>query len=297
MDSGDPLDPTEGTRVDLGDDLLEKTAVARPGAPAGSDARTQPPQLVLHDLSDAFESARILQNEGFLDEAKKLLRKILISDSRHWEAKEKLAEIHELELKQILEGREPVRPRLRGMDPSPAPEHPSDFDADAIRSRLVRDLNLEPRDEDGPLELVRDAGTSANYVQFLVRKLGALDARASLDLGIAYFEMGLYSVAERLFELSGQLDTSGMAESAVLRVEALVQLERWADAEMVLDEVLARGMADLEAYTRLECAYWKARILSARGRGGEAEAWFLEVIQADPTYRDALDRYHRGKRR
>ena len=64
---------TEGTRLDLGDDLLEKTSVT--GMPAMPSAAM--------DAEDSFASAEILLGEGLVEEAKKILRKILRVEPDH----------------------------------------------------------------------------------------------------------------------------------------------------------------------------------------------------------------------
>ncbi len=127
----------EGTRVDLGEDLLSEPTRAlsiSPTPPATPEA------LALTSPSDHWESAKILFNEGFIEESKKALHQILIHDPSHVEARRKLGEIHELELKQIF-ANESARPRpLRSG--GPAAIEVRAWEIDRIIQDLDRDLKL-----------------------------------------------------------------------------------------------------------------------------------------------------------
>src|SRR4051794_40327574 len=86
---------SEATRVDLGDDLLIPATPPAMGGPEGGAAEE-------HSSDDQYQSARILINEGFTEDAKKLLRKILITDPHHVAARNSLGEILNREMQDLL---------------------------------------------------------------------------------------------------------------------------------------------------------------------------------------------------
>src|SRR4051794_3122912 len=93
------------TTVDLGDDLLERTASHTANSfhiPKPVDdvhVESAPPLPTTADeIADQLQSAKILVNEGLVEEGKKLLRRILIADPRNLLARKRLDEIQELEL-------------------------------------------------------------------------------------------------------------------------------------------------------------------------------------------------------
>src|SRR5438067_805610 len=122
----------EGTRVDLGDDLLSEKTRVLPGM--DPTVVSSPPSAT---MEDHFESAKILLAEGLPEEAKKILRQILRSDPGHVLAKKTLNEIHDLELKQIF-GSEKPRRRVGEKPTQPL----SVLDSQQILRQLDRDLGL-----------------------------------------------------------------------------------------------------------------------------------------------------------
>src|SRR4051812_7771187 len=84
-----------GTSVDLGEDLLESTNTQSP-------IQTKP-EILDHQIEDQYESARILANEGLVEEAKKVLRRIILLDPAHVAARKKLQEIQSQEMKNIFQ--------------------------------------------------------------------------------------------------------------------------------------------------------------------------------------------------
>ncbi len=293
MGVGDQSQELEATRVDLGDDLLEKTAVLTvpDSRPAQGTSSSSKALVQVTDSQDAFESARILLSEGFLEDAKQLLRKILIADSTHFLAREKLSEIHELELRQILEGRERVVPRMQTSAEVAPLFDPGQFDSDLIARELELDLGLETVSR---LELLARAEAEAQYGVEILRRLRGADARAWIDVGIAYLEMGLCGIAERVFHQAGLEDPQLLPEASLLRAQASFSSGRFSDAEMILDELLARSTDSDRIVLRAECGYWMGRVLERKGQHEEAKRWYREVHQIDATHRDVQDRLRRN---
>lgn len=288
MGEGDNPDQLEATRVDLGDDLLEKTAVIQAppavASPPGHAHSASPPAVQITDPQDAYESARILLSEGFQEEAKHLLRRILMEDSSHAGAKAKLAEIHEFELKQLLEGRPSTHPRRLTQPPVEPRLRLEEIDTEAVARLLEKDLNLtEP-----PLRLVSDAAGETRFLANLRTTFRGAAAAQKIDAGVAFLEMGLYSAAALLFGEAAQSGERG-AEANLLLAQTQFRAGRLSAAELALDAVGASG-EDSDSMIALETRYWSARVLEERGREPDAMTWYREVIRLDPTHRDSIDR-------
>src|SRR5947209_8696859 len=94
-----------GTQVDLGDDLLnEPTTISSGDMIAENVGR-------IESTEDRLQSAKILFNEGMIEQAKRVLHKILIESPHDFAARKALDDIHEVELKQIFSGAEEPRRR------------------------------------------------------------------------------------------------------------------------------------------------------------------------------------------
>jgi tetratricopeptide (TPR) repeat protein len=291
-----------GTRVDLGDDLLEKPTVstvlptrsnsvsktsdhpAHPDcyAPRINHIEPDTSELGPEQVADHLQSARILASEGILDDAKRLLRRILMADSSNVAARRMLEEIQDGELKQILaEGDGPRRRRPGRREPEPSSV---DVSAELVLRDLDRDLNLGMFDD---REL-------AGFAEQMDRRFAASSVIERVDIGIAFLEMGLFEVAIRQFQSAvARLDSEGGApnervSATSLLAYALISGGRAFDATLELQGLLADD--DLSREMKIEPLYLMARAYEALGRLDVARALFKQVIEIDPKYRDAKDR-------
>ena len=97
------------TKIDLGEDLVEKTRMLPIlNRPKGSSSES-PVDLVQKSIpttpetiEDRLQTAKILINEGFLEEAKKQLHQILIAHPGNSFAQRFLEDIQKIELKTIF---------------------------------------------------------------------------------------------------------------------------------------------------------------------------------------------------
>jgi len=194
-------DTRNETRIDLGDDLLEKTAILN--APDNISNREIDPVLkslnikavTLENLDDILTSAKILQGENLFEDAKKLLHQILILSPDHPEAKKLLNEIHDTELQQIFGKSTPP--------PSRPPINSDHFDPDVLIHHLDQDLGLgifnETKIQLNQFSLIQNPEELNAYCDQLEQDLGQSPAQDWIDLGIGFLEIDLYSVASRLF--------------------------------------------------------------------------------------------------
>ena len=269
----------ENTDVDLGLDLLNESTVATTVVEKVRAEKNQP-SADPHQSDDLYKSAEILLNEGFDDDAKKLLWKILRNDSNYLPARKKLEEIHETELRQILGQSDDSVPK--GFVTSFSPH-----EAESVLSALDHDLNL------GMPSFFAD--TSDQLVDQLRPQWKDLSPKDQIDLGVAFAEMGFYPVAVEIFQDAAQSglnssapDLRGINAAWSLMAFALIQNQEPLEAVMVIEPVLAD--ADTLPEEKVEFLYLMGRAYEKMDRADVAIQWFQQVVQLDSSYRDAADR-------
>lgn len=319
------------TRVDLGDDLLEKTAVLAmpdaakeqgppplaPSRPQGHSSRNSYAPRVeavptgpirSEDISDHLESARILMGENLVEDAKRLLRRILLADPHRVAARQMLEEIHEIELRQIFGDSDlPRRKSLRGI-----PETAVERSADAVMRDLDRDLGLETFDESARPSLFRDRAAMDRFGEEMDREFAASPPAERVDLGIAFLEMGLHDLAARHFRAAVStlaLEAAGaeVSDPAARRADgaliaatgllayALILGGRAFDATLALQPLL--NDVDVERERKLDLLYLMGRAFEAMGKPAEARSWYALAAEIEPHYRDIDERAQgQGKR-
>lgn len=190
MVTDDPKDNPafEGTRVDLGEDLLEATRVMQRPAPAT-------PEEKVSQKEDEFQKGVILLNERLFEDAKKVFRKVLRQDPTNKAAQKHLEEISKIELQDLLAG-DSAKKRLGNLN-SAENENP-----EQVLERLEKDLHINMAKSDlKPVpDLFADAQALAQYRERVMETASALSPRDRIDLGIAHLEMGLFDVAQAIFE-------------------------------------------------------------------------------------------------
>ncbi|MCM2321651.1 MAG: hypothetical protein NDJ90_00135 [Oligoflexia bacterium] len=300
----------EGTRVDLGDDLLEFTRTLQRPPEKGAVAPDEPAALEteefvrirVEEIGDQLQSAKILLNEGFPEEAKKVLRRILLADPKHAPTRKLLADIHELELKQIF-GETRQRPSFGGAKAEPVL---SGADADDVLRTLDHDLELGIFSETAgravaPFNLVPGSPELREYAENLEGELKDLSAQDRIDLGVAFLEMGLPELAIRQFKAAISLrlrespepDTPFLAATALL-AHACIQAGQPFEATMIIQGVLQDS--DVPLTQKLEFFYQMGRACEAMRKTEVAADWYDQARAIDPHHRDLQTR-PRGKRR
>jgi hypothetical protein len=328
QDSGDPKsgeqDSESGTRIDLGDDLIEKTAMlvvpgeraTLPRAPDSENAGgagaapiepesepERPRAFAPEEIEDQLQSARILLDEGLVEDAKLLLRRIVLSDSRESRARSMLAEVHEIEVRQLF-GDEKERRSLR--DKKTADRKLENVDAERVMRQLDHDLKLdlfaeEFADPIAPeLSLFKDRSTLDAFCAKLERDFAghAIDER--VDLAVAFLEMGLCDVAARQVralltrieggELSAEPERERDAKVSLtsLLATACLRAGRAFDAAIALQPVLQDSEVPPER--KLDLIYLMGRASEGLAKYGDAVAWYEHALELDDRYRDARER-------
>ena len=273
----------DGTRVDLGDDLVEKTAMI-PGfvkseSPAIPAAKIGPP-----DPDDQVESAKILIAEGMQDEAKKILHQILMTGVNHGPSRKLLEELHELELKQIFSGQE-IRPRgpmaKRGLK---LPE----IDTEQVMRKLDDDLKLGVFGASG-LSLFSDSPEELGKLsKRLDREMISASTQDRIDLGIGFVEMGLFDIAARQFRAVMLSGTDAVLEGACLYAYCMICAERPYDAISGLQGVLNDG--EIGLHEKLEVFYLMGRAYELLKDHPQALSWYRQAKESSAGYRDIAER-------
>lgn len=197
------------TSVDLGSDLLEGTGVLPelPKLPEFEETKESVFDLGISEnesVESKLQSAKILINEGMLEAAKKILHQILINDSENYVVAKILEEIHELELKQLFSDEREARVYGRGRSFA-ARKGSEQFDNEAIEAtieKLDNDLNLQLNVQPlgSPLSLFQDREELEFFAKQLDEEFASASSEERVDLGIAFLEMELFSLAIPQFE-------------------------------------------------------------------------------------------------
>ena len=301
-------DPTQttgwtGTAVDLGDDLLqERTRVLGEDARVESEesvarARTSDPlsaipsgPLSADQISDLLQSAKILQSEGFTEDAKRVLRKIILADPSQVNARKKLEEIHELELTQIFQETE-ARRTFEWDETDALPK----FDSDSVMRSLDRDLELGIFGDGETVESLAlekrvfgGADQMEKFAKDLENSLGASTPRDRLDLGVAFFEMELFELAARQFQAAAH-DPALKASATTMQATSMIQMGRSFEAMLLLEPLI--GETNIPREEKIEYMYLMGRASERLRKTEAALHWYKLVRDVDPYYRDTEDRY------
>ena len=289
MSTPDQTPPFTGTSIDFGEDLLDGKTIVR-NIPAEPHAEPLTPE----GIEDQLQSAHILVNEGMVEEAKKVLRKILISDAHNVPARKRLEEIHELELKQILGEFEPAgklgaeeRRRLL-VDPS------------EIMRQLESDLGSPT--EEMELSLFHDAAAVDQFAGDLDRKYANAPERERMDLGIAFLEMGFYHLAVRQFQAACRRNFLQNAQDSPEEYETLLGAQALLAYTLILagkpfEAIIGMeplvGDSEIHDDHKIHFYYLLGRANEAIPKHQAALEWYNQVRKVDPRYRDVGERIYR----
>lgn len=264
----------EATKVDLGEDLLlEESQVS---------IQEEPLIKKGDSIEDELASAQILIAEGLTDEAKKILRKILIQDPHYLAAKQRLDEIHEIELKQIFR-EEDAFPKRRDKTQTKT----SHVNSDEIMRKLDRDLQLGIFSERIELELFQNKEALEAFTAQLEKEFSGTSAQDRVDLGIGFLEMGLYDLAARQFRSAIQDPGFALTANSLLAY-TLVLANRPFEAVLLIEPILEDS--ELSREEKIHFLYLMGRAHERLMKPQVATQWYLQVKEIDPAYRDIEER-------
>lgn len=223
------------------------------------------------------ENARILVREGLVEEAKKVLYRVLGYKPGLRAAQELLKQIEAIELKDLFRDH-----------PSPSARKPSSAieDIDRLIETLDRDLGLGLNEVGPTTDAQKEIWNAA-----VNGATGELDAKARFDLGVAFFEMGCYADALReLYRAEKKiriaetfLGETGLAAVSLIG-QCLVHLDRAYEAKAYLEPVLTEP--DLRHEDKLVLYYAMGMIEYALENPKQALGWYQKISEADPDFKD-----------
>jgi tetratricopeptide (TPR) repeat protein len=224
---------------------------------------------------DEVESARILIREGLVEEAKKLLFRILAHQPSFQSAQELLKKIKELELKALFdEGPASLDRRKR----------PPIEDIEELIASLDRDLGLNLNGD-------QNSETQGEIWNTVKHSHEELNAQTYFDLGVAFSEMGCYPDALRELaraEKKIRIEESFLGEIGVsvvsLSAQCLIQQGRAFEAKVYLEPILTEP--DLKHEDKLGLYYVMGLCEQALGNQRGALGWYQKISESDPDFRD-----------
>lgn len=301
--------PDDGaTRVDLGEDLLEKTRLTRAPQSATPESRIElfaAGPISPEQIEDLLQSARILAGEGLIEDAKRVLRRVLVADPGRLTACKMLEEIHETELKQIFGESEMPRRRSGAHLPASALE----ATAESVLRGLDQDLGLGMQTDNSAL--FRDREALEEFGARMDRDFAASPVPERIDLGIAFLEMGLPGLAVRHFRaavntlafapdaaMDQSAETGGTSPLLVatgLLAHALIADGRGFDATLALQQIL--NDVEIQRERKLDLLYLMGRAFESLEKPDVARGWYAQAAEIEPHYRDLDERLRGGPRR
>jgi tetratricopeptide (TPR) repeat protein len=226
-------------------------------------------------VEEELASAKILFQEGLIEEAKKILHKILMVHAGHRQTQDLLKEIHDVEIGLLL--RANPDPGNRRKAKTEAFEDPEE-----VIRRLEKDLGVRI---DPSLRGFDASVENWNHPE-------VHDPMQAFDLGVAFFEMGCYRDAIR--QLSGSVRRTRVTQAtlgeqgvaaAALCAESMIALGEAYEAAAWLTPML--NELDLSHEKKVPFFYLMGRAEELLNHRAEAKAWYRKVLEVDPLYRDA----------
>lgn len=228
--------------------------------------------------NDDLESARILIQENLLEEAKRVLFRMLtrINDPEsfsHRRAQEMLKKIETIEMNELMNH----SPRSK---PSRVIEDPT-----MLINKLQKDLQIESFEEEAPV---------MDTEQWNVEETPS-SAQGLFDLSVAFYEMGCYADALRELkraEKKIRIEESFLGELGVsvvaLQAQALVKLGQAFNAKIYLEPILMEP--DLLHEQKIVLYYTMGLAEQALEDKSTAAGWFKKVAASDPDFKDVQQR-------
>ncbi len=267
----------KATRIDLGDDLVEKTAMISTQEVLDFTSVLVPDGP--GSIPDQLQSAKILMSEGLIPDSKKILHQILMIDFSNVQAKEFLKEIYEIELQEIFSGQGIQRPYSQFADSPNARE----TDSEDLMRQMDSDLELGI--------FVTNELETEEFIVELEKSLVRGSHQDWVDMGIGFLEMELFEIAIRLFSgASRRLDSEApRATDEALSVASLLGLSlilvgRPFEAIARLQPLLRDS--EMKKENKIELFYLMGRTYESMKKFDFAFPFYRQVAEIDPHYRD-----------
>ncbi len=238
-------------------------------------------ELEFTDVQDAFCKAQILKNEDMLSDAKKLLRKILIMDPDHSEARLLLTEIQKEEIETLMDNIKSSRPYQK--------EKIEKIDPEEVLSDLEKNLNANLRDVHPRVvpDLFKTDEEYEIFVQAVLGLYNKYDPRDLLDLSVAFMEMGLVEPALQILKLVGKNPEYHNA-SITMSCRALLIAGKPFEAIVRLEPLMKE--ANVDENQSCDLFYLMAKSFEMLSDQPRSLEFYRKVYRLNPRYRDVMEK-------
>lgn len=277
----------EGTRVDLGEDLLQSSDFdAADKLKNLNQKKLGASDTELISVKDELQHAQILMGERLFEEAKKIFRRIIRknndpNEAMVLEAQQKLEEIQRLELQELLKA-DSSRKKIKVQ---PDIEETSA----TIVERLERELDIQFEDEflqPVPNLFLTDTDFQ-KYKEKILDIADQLSPRDKIDFGIAFLEMGLPVIAEEIFTILTRAEDYRVSGSYLLAI-SLIHSKKSIEATILL-EPFVRDL-NLDEKIKTDFLYLMALAFESLSDERKSREFFRRVYLLNPKYRDVVEK-------
>lgn len=209
------------------------------------------------EIGEMLEEAGFYEQQGMVEEAVNVYRKIIKIDSNNAVALRQLS--------------------LLGASEKNVPIPPSFFDlGEMLKEDVVEEPPFRPLDE-----------VFKEFNEGVQSQIGAGDYESHYDLGISYKEMGLFHEAVEEFKSCGPL-TTRYFDASFMAALCHKELGEYKEAIEVLDKAIKSDQYNEKRHIALK--YEFGILLEATGKRDDALRVFREIYFADATYRDVSEK-------
>jgi tetratricopeptide (TPR) repeat protein len=220
-------------------------------------------------IKEMIKDAQIYINEEMFDEARALCEKILKDDSGNKVAKELLELSSQQGAERVIEDlRHDKEGRFQNVD--------------RIIRNLEKDFDIDLRD-DREIKQKDVHSLIKNTQAQILKRLSPQDSRQCLDLGIAFYEMGLYDAAMDYLK-KASVNPHLMFSSMSLIAHCNNKKGNYLEAIAALESLLADR--ELSHHQRITLYYDLADIYESMGDLSKAYKYYKKVYEIDNKFRN-----------
>lgn len=272
-----------GTRMDLGDDLLQTRTILRSPRESDSEKNSAVKQVVEDSITPVDElliNSKILIGEGMWDEAKATLRRVLLIDPKNLAARDRLAEIQKIEIKRLLGAEENARASFFQR----TKKKPEEQLPEAVLAALEKEIGPGKDPEKVFFPHPED---QERFLEELEKNCSDASTQDRIDLGVGFLEMELYDVAIHLFRIAMR-DEALERKARVLLATVLIAKGQCFEAMLELEVLIADQSATAEE--KIDFGYLAGQAQEKLGNYEIAAVWYRAVNGIESGYRDAENR-------
>lgn len=249
------ISPEDRRVKEYKDKLYSRVKVPYPSPlPLGDGVRVT---ATSDEIGEMLEEAGFYEQQGMVEEAVNVYRKIIKIDTNNAVALRQLS--------------------LLGASEKNVPIPPSFFDlGEMLKEDVVEEPPFRPLDE-----------VFKEFNEGVQSQIGAGDYESHYDLGISYKEMGLFHEAVEEFKSCGPL-TPRYFDASFMAALCHKELGEYKEAIEVLDNAIKSDQYNEKRHIALK--YEFGILLEATGQRDDALRVFREIYFSDATYRDVSEK-------